>query len=146
MAIRDGTATLTSTTRGRAGAGAGAIRYQGTITRTARECVLSNGTTMNIKIGIQGRIIAGPAGAPPTVEVPLRVAVVQEGVQPKTIFSRFYKTSVSMVEGNMPFSFVAEDVSYPAPTPAAGASYIFYIGFDPQGLSQRPAPAKKKGR
>lgn len=147
VAIRDGTATLTSTAGGPgAPADVGALRYQGTITRTARECVLSNGVTMNVKVGIQGRIIAGPAGAPPTVEVPLRVAVVQDGVQPKTVFSRFYRTSVSMTEGNVPFSFVAEDVSYPAPRPDQQANYVFYIGFDPAGLSQRPAPAKKKGR
>jgi hypothetical protein len=147
VAIRDGTATLTSSVGGPgAPAGPGALRYQGTITRTARECVLSNGVTMNVKIGIQGRVIAGPAGAPPTVEVPLRVAVVQDGVQPKTVFSRFYKASVSMTEGNVPFSFVAEDVSYPAPRADQQANYVFYIGFDPQGLTQRPAPAKKKGR
>lgn len=147
VAIRDGTATLTSTASGPGAAGgASALRYQGTITRTARECVLSSGVTMNVKVGIQGRVISGPAGAPPTVEIPLRVAVVQEGVQPKTVFSRFYKTTVSMTEGNVPFSFVAEDISYPAPRPDAQANYVFYIGFDPQGLSQRPAPARKKGR
>lgn len=147
VAIRDGTGTLSSTTGGPgAPSGVGTIRYQGSITRTARECVLSGGTTMNVKIGIQGRIIAGLAGAPPTVEVPLRVAVVQDGVQPKTVFSRFYRTSVSMTEGNVPFSFVAEDISYPAPRPDQQANYVFYIGFDPAGLTQRPAPAKKKGR
>ena len=33
----------------------------------------------------QGRIIIGPAGGPGKVDVPLRIAVVQEGVKPKTI-------------------------------------------------------------
>lgn len=146
VAIREGTATLTASAPVAGASGAVATRYQGTIMRTARECVLSGGTTLNVKVGIQGRIISGPAGAPPTIDVPLRVAVVQEGVQPKTIFSRFYRANVNMTEGNTPFSFVAEDISYPAPTPAAGASYVFYIGFDPAGLTQRPAPAKKKGR
>lgn len=145
VAIRDNTATLTSTLTGQTGPSA--VRYQGNITRTARECLLSGGTTMKVKVGIQGRIIAGPAGAPPEVEVPIRVAVVQEGVPPKLIFSRFYKTSVPMTEGNTPFSFVAEDISYPAPTPQAGASYIFYVGFDPDGARQQPPrAAKKKGR
>ncbi len=144
--IRDGTATLTANAPG-GSAGAGAIRYQGTITRTARECVLSNGTTLNVKIGIQGRVIAGPAGAPPSIDIPLRIAVVYDGVPPKTVFSRFYRTAVNMTEGNMPFSFVAEDISYPAPTAAAGERYVFYIGFDPDGLRQSaPRPAKKKGR
>jgi hypothetical protein len=143
--IREGTATLTSTVNGVSGVAA--TRYQGTITRTARECVLQGGTTLAVKIGIQGRVIAGPAGAPPEVEVPLRVAVVQEGAPPKTIFSRFYKIPVAMTEGNTAFSFVAEDISYPAPSASAHANYVYYVGFDPEGLRQQPARgAKKKGR
>jgi hypothetical protein len=143
--IREGTATLTSTVNGVNGVAA--TRYQGTITRTARECVLQGGTTLAVKIGIQGRVIAGPAGAPPEVEVPLRVAVVQDGPQPKTIFSRFYKIPVAMTEGNTAFSFVAEDISYPAPSATAHASYVYYVGFDPEGLRQQaPRGAKKKSR
>jgi hypothetical protein len=143
--IREGTATLTSTVNGVSGVAA--TRYQGTITRTARECVLQSGVTMAVKIGIQGRVIAGPAGAPPEVEIPLRVAIVQDGPQPKTIFSRFYKTTVSMTESNTVFSFVAEDISYPAPSASVHASYVYYIGFDPEGLRQQaPRGGKKKGR
>src|SRR6202022_4156599 len=52
------------------------LRFQATITKTARDCTL-NGGEITARIGIQGRVIAGPAGNPPTVEVPIRVAVVQ---------------------------------------------------------------------
>src|SRR5882672_5208036 len=52
------------------------LRFQATITKTARDCAL-NGGEITARIGIQGRVIAGPAGAPSTVEIPLRVAVVQ---------------------------------------------------------------------
>ncbi len=55
------------------------VRYQGSIIRTARECHINAGM-MTMKVGIEGRIITGPAGGPGTVDVPLRVAVVQEGV------------------------------------------------------------------
>jgi hypothetical protein len=41
-------------------------------------------------------------------------------------------------DGSVPFSLVAEDVVYPAPTGAAGDSYVFYIGFDPQALKPEP--------
>jgi len=44
------------------------LRYQATITRTARDCTL-NGGQITARIGIQGRVIAGPAGNPPAVEV-----------------------------------------------------------------------------
>jgi hypothetical protein len=122
------------------------LRYQATITRTARDC-RRNGDQITARIGIQGRLIAGPAGTPPTVEIPLRVAVVQGGVREKPIATKVYRTTVSFSEGgSVPFSLVAEDLDYPVPPGAIGESYIFYIGFDPQALTPEPAakPARKK--
>ena len=96
------------------------LRFQATITRTARDCTV-NGDQITARIGILGRVIAGPAGNPPTVEIPLRVAVVQGGVQEKTIATKVYRTTVSMTEsGSIPFSLVAEDMVYPVPQGAAG--------------------------
>ena len=121
------------------------LRFQVTITRTARDCNYTSGE-ITARIGIQGRVIAGPAGAPATVDIPIRVAVVQSGVQEKTIATRVYHTSVSMAEGgSVPFTLVAEGLVYPAPSGAVGDSYIFYIGFDPQALKPEPkAKGKKK--
>jgi hypothetical protein len=120
------------------------LRFQATITKTARDCT-QNGGEITARIGIQGRVIAGPAGAPSTVEIPLRVAVVQGGIQEKTIATKVYRTSVSMSEtGSEPFSLVAEELVYPAPPGAEGDSYIFYIGFDPQALKPEPKPKATK--
>ena len=120
------------------------VRFQASITKMARECV-RNGSEITARIGIQGRVIAGPAGAPSTVDVPLRVAVVQGGVGEKVIASKAYRTTVEMSEsGSVPFTFVAEDLSYPLPSPAVADSYIFYVGFDPQALSPEPKARKKK--
>jgi hypothetical protein len=122
------------------------LRYQATISKIARECTINAGE-ITAKIGIQGRVIAGPAGAPPSVQVPLRVAVVQAGVGEKVIATKAYQTTVAMTEdASVPFVLVAEDLTYPAPTGAAGDSYIFYVGFDPQSLKPEPKakPAKKK--
>jgi hypothetical protein len=120
------------------------LRYQATITRTARECT-KTGDQITARIGIQGRVIAGPAGAPSTVEIPLRVAVVQGGVQEKTIATKAYRTTVPMSEdGSEPFTLVAEDMVYPVPPGAAGDSYILYIGFDPQALKPEPKVVRKK--
>ena len=147
VAIRPGASTYTvGSTPGQPGSGTD-VRYQATITRTARDCNLTGGQ-INVRIGIQGRVIAGPLGAPPSVDVPLRVAVVQDGVTPKTIFTKAYTTNVSMpADGSVLFSLVAEDIVYPPPVGAAGDSYVFYIGFDPTALKPeaRPrAPKKKK--
>ncbi len=65
------------------------LKFQATITKTARECQI-NGGEITARIGIQGRVIAGPAGAPASVQVPLRVAVVQGGVSEKTIATKVY--------------------------------------------------------
>lgn len=120
------------------------VRFQASITKMARECV-RNGGEITARVGIQGRVIAGPAGAPNTVEVPLRVAVVQGGVGEKVIASKAYRTTVEMSEGgSVPFTFVAEDLSYPVPSAAVADSYIFYVGFDPQALSPEPKARKKK--
>ena len=121
------------------------LRFQATISKMARECTV-NGGVITARIGIQGRVIAGPAGAPSSVQVPIRVAVVQGGVSEKTIATKAYQTTVTMTEGGSePFTLVAEDLTYPAPAGAVGDSYIFYIGFDPQSLKpERPAPKKKK--
>jgi hypothetical protein len=146
VSIRAGASTFAVGLPGKPASG-NDLRYQATITRTARDCT-PNGGNIVARIGIQGRVIAGPGGNPPSVEIPLRVAVVQGGVQEKTIATKVYRTTVAMDEsGSVPFSLVAEDMVYPVPPGAAGDSYIFYIGFDPQALTpERPAkpPRKKK--
>jgi hypothetical protein len=145
VSIRAGASTFAVGVAGKPAVG-NDLRYQATITRTARDCTKSGDQIIG-RIGILGRVIVGPAGGPPTVEIPLRVAVVQGGVQEKTIATKVFKTTVTMDEtGNVPFSLVAEDVTYPVPPGALGDTYIFYIGFDPQALApERPAkPVKKK--
>ncbi|MGD0848233.1 hypothetical protein [Bradyrhizobium sp.] len=142
--IRAGASTYAVAVPGKQPVGAD-LRYQATITRTARDCTRSGGQ-ITARIGIEGRVIAGPAGTPATVEIPLRVAVVQGGIQERTIATKVFRTTVSMSEGNVPFSLVGEDLVYSSPPGVTSDSYIFYIGFDPQALTpEEPAkPARKK--
>jgi len=144
VAIRFGASTLAVGLPGKPASG-NDLRYQGTITRTARDCNLAGGQ-VTARIGIMGRIIAGPAGAPPNVDVPMRVAVVQEGAPEKVIVTKLFRTTVEMPQGeqNVEFSLVAEDVTYPAPTAAANDKYVFYVGFDPNAKPEAPARARKK--
>src|SRR5882757_5540356 len=71
------------------------LRYQGSIIRTARECRVNSGM-MTMKVGVEGRVITGPAGGPGNVDVPLRIAVVKEGPEPKTIVSKFARIPVTI--------------------------------------------------
>ena len=143
--VRAGASTYAVAAPGKQAVGS-EVRYQATITRTARDCNLNAGQ-ITARIGIQGRVIVGPAGAPATVEIPLRVAVVQGGVNEKTITTTVVRTTVSIGEGlSVPFSVVAEDIVYPAASVDINDTYIFYIGFDPQALKPEPKPkvVKKK--
>jgi len=127
------------------------VRYQGSITRTARECHVSGGT-MTVKVGIEGRVITGPAGAPGVVEVPLRIAVVREGPQPKTIVSRFGRETVNLQNAvdRATFTHIDPDVSFAVPLPSYQIrDYVIYVGFDPVGAqppkkSKRPVRKRKK--
>ena len=143
VSIRSGASTYAVAAPGKQPIG-NDIKFQASITRTARQCSLNNGE-ITAKIGIQGRVIVGPSGAPPTVEVPLRVAVVKGGIGERTIMTKAYLTTVQIDEsGSVPFSLVAEDVVYPAPSAADNDNYVFYIGFDPQALKPEPKPRGHK--
>lgn len=142
VAIRFGASTLAVGTPGKPASG-NDLRYQGSITRTARDCNLQGGQ-ITARIGVMGRIITGPAGAPPTVDVPMRVALVQEGAPEKVIVTKAFRTSVALEGDNTEFSIVAEDLVYPTPTEAANDKYIFYVGFDPAALKPEPAARKRK--
>ena len=121
------------------------LRFQATITRTARDCTLQRRRDHRADRHSGPRHRRPGRARRPRVDIPLRVAVVQSGVQEKTIATKAYRTSVSMSEdGSVPFTLVAEDMVYPAPPGAVGDSYIFYIGFDPQALKPEPKPRAKK--
>ncbi|MEN3286999.1 MAG: hypothetical protein V7634_1299 [Bradyrhizobium sp.] len=146
VGIRAGASTYAVAAPGKQAVG-NDVRFQASITKTARECSLDNGQ-ITAKIGIQGRVIAGAAGAPATVDIPMRVAVVQGGVGEKVIATKAYRTTVQMTEdGSVPFTLIAEDLVYPVPPPGSNPdSYVFYIGFDPQALApeQKSRAGKKK--
>ncbi|WGD52071.1 hypothetical protein QA641_42860 [Bradyrhizobium sp. CB1650] len=143
VTVRAGASTYAAAAPGKQAIG-NDVRFQASITKMARECV-RNGGEITARIGIQGRVIAGPAGAPSSIEVPLRVAVVQGGVGEKVIASKAYRTTVELPEGgSVPFTFVAEDMVYPVPSAAVADSYVFYVGFDPQALSPEPKARSRK--
>ena len=119
------------------------VRYQGSIVRTARECHVNAGI-VTMKVGIEGRIITGPAGVPGAVIVPLRIAVVEEGPNPKTVASKFSRETVTVANAvdRVTFTHIDPDVSFPVPQPAGLIdNYVVYVGFDPLGAQP---PVKKK--
>ena len=140
--IRAGASTLNIAAKA-VEATAGDLRYQVSFGQTARECAVQ-GTTMAIKVGVQGRVILGPMGGPGQVDVPLRYAVVREGPQPKTVVTKFKRVSVTVVSGqsHVPFVDVEESLNFPLPSRSELDSYVIYVGFDEIGDKTEKKPPK----
>ena len=125
------------------------LKYQGTFVRAARECALVN-NQMVMKIGVEGRIIIGPAGGPGLVQVPLRIAVVDEKVATsKLIVTKLIQIPVTVAPGQdgTNFAHVEDGLSFPMPSAAELDNYLVYIGFDPLGAAaQNKEPEQPKAR
>jgi hypothetical protein len=142
--IRQGAGTIAVNTSAR-DPSAMQLRYQISVAQTARECANVAGN-LTIKVGVQGRVVLGPAGTAGTIEIPVRYALVEEGAQPKTVYSKLYRVPVSIAEGqpNATFTHIEEAMAVPMPSPAALDRYVVYVGFDPLGSAQERQPAKKR--
>ena len=89
-----------------------------------------------------------PGGRSGQVDVPLRYAVVREGVDPKTIVTKFRRFPVPMPPGetNVAFTDIEEDLSFPLPSLNELQAYVVYVGFDDVGdrSAASRSPRKKK--
>jgi hypothetical protein len=126
------------------------LRYQFSFTQTARECILA-GNNLTIKVGVQGRVVVGPNGSAGTVSIPLRYALVREGLQPQTLWTRLFMVPVTIPPGdlNLTWLHVQEEMTVPRPSPQELEGYVVYIGFDPDGATgakSKPAAKPKASR
>jgi hypothetical protein len=123
------------------------LRYQASFTQTARECLVSD-SNLTIKVGVQGRIVIGPAGSPGTISIPLRYALVREDLHPRTLWTRLFTVPVTVPadELNVAWLHVQEEMTVPRPSPQELDAYVVYVGFDPEGAGKAAAPRPKTAR
>jgi hypothetical protein len=142
--LRQGAATLTVNNNAK-DPSAMQLRYQVSVTQMARECSLAGGT-LTIRVGIQGRIVLGPAGTHGALEIPIRYALVDEGPEPKMIYTKLYKFPVAIPEGapNVSFTHIEEAIAVPMPSMPVFDRYVIYVGFDVIGAQERKPAAKKR--
>ena len=122
------------------------LRYQASFIQTARECVVS-GNEVTIKVGVQGRVVVGPAGGPGQVTIPLRYALVREGLEPQTLWTKFFPVPVTVPEGqlNVPWLHIEQEMTVPLPADRDLDAYVIYVGFDPDSLTPaKPAPGRPR--
>jgi hypothetical protein len=149
--IRQGASTLTIPPPPPDGANeAMALKYQGIFVRAARDCAVVNGQ-MVMRVGVQGRIVVGPAGGPGQIDVPLRIAVVTAPTtSAKTVVTKLIRIPVTVgaTDGNTDFTHIEEGLSFPMPPAGELESYIVYLGFDPVGAAAldqaKPKPSAGK--
>jgi len=105
---------------------AGAIIWQASIGRSARECLYDPQGGLTLRIGISGRVIAGPKGSAGTVSVPLKIVVVK--FRESVVVTQAYTVDAAVPPaGATTFTQVHE---IPVPAPGKDRDYIIYIGFD----------------
>jgi hypothetical protein len=143
--IRPGTSTFAVSAAG-VEQSALAMRYQASFGQTARECKLA-GNALTVRVGIEGRVVVGPAGGAGQLEIPIRYAVVQEGPDPKTIMTKLHWQSIVIPPGetNVPFTQIEEELTFQLPRGNALEAYVVYVGFDRAAVKEpeKKKPAKK---
>ena len=138
--VLEGTSALRVGGEGNAG-----VRYQYSMGELARECTVS-GSQLSIKVGVQGRVLIGPAGAPGTFSVPVRIVIRSEKDQ-KIVASKFYRVSATIPAGDTQtdFTLVAEPLTVPLLRPEADEDYTVLVGFDQSG-GKATTPVRKRKR
>jgi hypothetical protein len=135
--IREGASTLII--NGPGDNTAMSLKYQGTFVRAARQCAVVAGQ-MVMKVGVEGRIILGPLGTPGEINVPVRIAIVDEKPSStRTILTKLIviPVTVQSADDTPVFSHVEDDLSFPLPSTAELENYTVYIGFDPIGAGEQ---------
>jgi hypothetical protein len=105
------------------------VRYQASIAETARECS-SLGAEVGVRVGVVGRVILGPKGAPGTFRAPLRIAVVDEANKP--LYSQVHQVDVTVPPGETKADFTKVDDAISVPLPANRfRGWRILVGYDP---------------
>lgn len=106
------------------------VKYQFSISNFARDCQVID-KQYQMKIGVEGRILLGPAGTPGTYAAPIRVAVVSRTDGSATL-SKLYQVAAAVPAGQTegPFTLVTEPLSVPISGQFPDQDYVIKIGFD----------------
>ena len=126
-------------------AGNAGLRHQFSISDVARECRLSN-DQMVLKVGVEGRVLLGPAGSPGTFDVPIRIAIVNK-LDEKPFLSKFYKVAASIPKGQTgtAYTLVADSLVIPFGAGRTAQDYIIKIGIDSgKGGDVAAKPARRR--
>lgn len=123
----------------------GQLAAQATLGQLARECSIT-GQIFTIKVGVEGRIIAGPAGEKGVqLDLPLRIALIEGGPSQKVVQVRQTRIRGTLAAGqpNGTFTHVEPDITFPLPSPEVLERYVVQVGFDTSGGQPEKKPRRR---
>lgn len=104
------------------------VRYQGSISQTARECH-GAGQSLSIKLGIAGRVTAGPKGGEGTATMPVRVAVVKQTTN-TVLYSEVFRITGTVTAPNYSGDFQQIVEGITLQLGPSDRDLIIYVGYD----------------
>lgn len=116
------------------------VRTQISLGRLARECVRRQDGSISVKVGVEARVLLGPAGAPGRFEVPVTFAIKHND---KVVTSRTARTSAEIDRGEAQgfAQIVIDDLTVPA---AMTADYEIEVGLGAaKGATAKAKPRRK---
>ena len=127
VTVRDGTETLRLYDPDMA-QGPSAVRFQAQILQTAVECTPAGGQ-YGLTVGVAGRALIGPRGAPASLDLPVRIVVLNRN-DGSVVSSELVRTAavIEPTEVSAPFTIVRSGLFIPVP--ARQADYTVLVGFD----------------
>ncbi|WP_169728772.1 hypothetical protein [Salinarimonas rosea] len=102
------------------------LRYQIAVIDLARECVSTPEGQNRIKLGVQGRVLIGPAGGPGSFTAPVRIRVRT----PSTVYedvARRVAVTVPAGQTLADFTLVEEGLEIPL---SVGDNFLIEVGID----------------
>lgn len=114
-------------------AGNAGVKQQYSIVDFGRECRIS-GNQITLKVGVQGKVLLGPAGAPGTFDVPVRIAVVNK-LDARPVVSKLYRVAASIPTGQTgtAYSLVADSLVVPMGANQTAQDFSIKVGLDTGG-------------
>lgn len=123
-----------------------AVRYQLSLGDMARECS-AQGDRIQIKVGVEGAAVLGPAGSAGAYSGSLRIAVRRQKDE-VIVDQKTYRVSASIASGATrgEFRVIADPLSIPYLGPQAANDYEILVGFEGGVAEKSPAAPKKRKR
>lgn len=105
-----------------------AMKYRGSITKTARECQI-DGSRVQIKYGVAGRVLMGPKGEDGAIELPANLYLTTADgtkiqTEPMTVGVELHR------QNPVDYFSVVRTISFEAEPGTSPSSYKLFIAFD----------------